>query len=386
MFKKFMADKLLSSLDNIERGSLTLTTPDGKERHFQGAKDGPKADLTIHNWGVFINLALKGDEGFAHDYRLGHWDSNDLISLVEFALINRNATQHMVVGNSFLSALSNLSYFFKRNSVKGSKENIHAHYDLGNEFYKLWLDPSMTYSAAIFKNEDESLLDAQHNKYDRIINRLEKPSGSILEIGCGWGGFAERSQSKGDYAIKGITLSEEQHDYAQKRLQNNAKIALEDYRHQDGKYDSIVSIEMFEAVGEQYWPTYFSKVGSLLKDNGKAVVQTITMNEEDYDEYRSGSDFIRSYIFPGGMLPSPFQFKSHASKAGLKIGNTFSFGQDYGRTLKHWLETFDQKKNDVKALGFDDGFIRLWRFYLAACVAGFKTERTDVMQIELIRA
>jgi cyclopropane-fatty-acyl-phospholipid synthase len=279
-----------------------------------------------------------------------------------------------------------LSYLLKLNSLKGSKKNIHAHYDLGNEFYKLWLDPTMTYSAAIYKDQNETLEQAQHNKYDRIVDCLDQKSGSLLEVGCGWGGFAERAQDKGDFGIKGITLSEEQHDYARDRLGQKADIVLEDYRHQNGKFDNLVSIEMFEAVGERYWPTYFNKIGDLLSKNGKAVIQTITMNEHDFPRYRRGGDFIRSYIFPGGMLPSPSRFREEAEKVGLKAGNEFYFGQDYATTLEHWLKDFEAKRDEVKALGFDDGFIRLWRFYLAACVAGFRTGRTDVMQVELAHA
>ena len=244
----------------------------------------------------------------------------------------------------------------------------------------------MTYSAAIYKDQNETLEQAQHNKYDRIVDCLNQNSGSLLEVGCGWGGFAERAQDKGDFGIKGITLSEEQHDYARDRLGQKANIVLEDYRHQNGKFDNLVSIEMFEAVGERYWPTYFNKIGDLLSKNGKAVIQTITMNEHDFPRYRRGGDFIRSYIFPGGMLPSPSRFREEAEKAGLKAGNESYFGQDYATTLEHWLKDFEAKRDEVKALGFDDGFIRLWRFYLAACVAGFRTGRTDVMQVELAHA
>ena len=278
-----------------------------------------------------------------------------------------------------------LSYLLRLNSVKGSKKNIHAHYDLGNDFYKLWLDPSMTYSSGIFKNSNDTLEQSQYNKYDRILDCLGEDKGSLLEVGCGWGGFAERAQTRGDFDVRGVTLSEEQHDYARDRLGAKADIVLEDYRHQNGTFDNIVSIEMFEAVGERYWPTYFNKIGSLLSKNGKAVIQTITMNDKDFPRYRQGGDFIRSYIFPGGMLPSPSRFEREVQKAGMQTGNTFYFGQDYARTLESWLHVFDQKKDEVIALGFDEGFIRLWRFYLAACIAGFRTGRTDVMQVELSR-
>ena len=219
-----------------------------------------------------------------------------------------------------------------------------------------------------------------------IIDCMETGSGRVLEIGCGWGGFAERTHARGDYAIKGITLSDEQHAYAQKRTKNYADIALEDYRHQTGRYDRIVSIEMFEAVGEKFWQTYFKKLRELMADNGKAVIQTITINDTDFARYRSGGDFIRSFIFPGGMLPSPSRFRAEAAKAGLKANNEFFFGQDYATTLQEWLTKFDSKTSDIKSLGFDEGFIRLWRFYLGACAGGFQAGHTNVMQVELAHA
>lgn len=386
MLAKIASDQLFKKLDSLEIGTLTVTTPEGKKRVFEGKEKGENADITIHDWSVISHMMRKGDIGFAEDYRDGKWQTNDLIALTTLGLKNRAALDRFVAGSSFSRTLSMLSYLLKLNTLNGSKKNIHAHYDLGNEFYKLWLDPSMTYSAAIFKKQNDTLEQAQYNKYDRIITSLEKTSGSLLEVGCGWGGFADRALQRGDFDIKGITLSEEQHAYANQRLNNNAQIALEDYRHQTGTFDNIVSIEMFEAVGEKFWPTYFSQLGSLLNKKGKAVIQTITMNEQDFPRYRRGGDFIRSYIFPGGMLPSPSRFKQEANNVGLKTNNEFYFGQDYATTLKHWLDTFDQKIEAIKSMGFDDQFIRLWRFYLAACIAGFSTGRTNVMQIEVSHA
>lgn len=386
MLAQLTSDQLFRRLDHLDTGTLKLTTPDGKTRVFEGKNPGDTASIELRDWRVVSNMIRKGDVGFAEDYRAGNWETDNLTALATLGLINRRALDRLVTGNNFSRTISMLSYLLRLNSLKGSKKNIHAHYDLGNEFYKLWLDPSMTYSAAIFKNQNEPLEQAQHNKYDRILECLDQNSGSLLEVGCGWGGFAERAQTRGDFGLKGVTLSEEQHDYARERLRGKANIALEDYRHQTGKFDNIVSIEMFEAVGERYWPTYFSKVGDLLSKNGKAVIQTITMNEQDFPRYRRGGDFIRSFIFPGGMLPSPSRFSAEAQKAGLKTGNEFYFGQDYATTLEHWLKDFDAKRDHVKTLGFDDGFIRLWRFYLAACIAGFRTGRTDVMQVELSHA
>lgn len=386
MLAQIISDQLFRRLDHLDTGTLKLTTPDGKTRIFEGKNPGESASIELRDWRVVSNMARKGDIGFAEDYRAGKWETDNLTALTTLGLVNRNALDSFVAGTHFSRTVSMLSYLLRLNSLKGSKKNIHAHYDLGNNFYKLWLDSSMTYSSAIFKNKNESLETAQKNKYDRILDCLNQSSGSLLEVGCGWGGFADRAQERGDFNLKGVTLSEEQHDYARNRLGHKANIALEDYRHQESKYDNIVSIEMFEAVGERYWPTYFNKIGNLLNKNGKAVIQTITMNEKDFPRYRRGGDFIRSFIFPGGMLPSPARFKAEASQAGLKSGNEFYFGQDYARTLEQWLNIFDQKKDKVQALGFDDGFIRLWRFYLAACIAGFRTGRTDVMQVELSHA
>jgi cyclopropane-fatty-acyl-phospholipid synthase len=386
MLTQKISNQLFKKLDNMESGYLKIITPDGQTREFQGRDQGEKATIEFRDWSVLSNMMRKGDIGFAEDYRAGKWETDNLAGLTILGLQNRKSMQDLVSGGRMGRVMAMLSYLLKINSIKGSKRNIHAHYDLGNDFYKLWLDPSMTYSSGIFKNSSENLTTAQHNKYDRIVDCLNTKSGSILEVGCGWGGFAERACEQGDFDIKGITLSEEQHEYACDRLGQNANIVLEDYRHQSGKFDNIVSIEMFEAVGERYWAIYFSKIKELLSKNGKAVIQTITMNEKDFPQYRRGGDFIRSFIFPGGMLPSPTRFKEEAAKVGLIANNDFYFGQDYARTLELWLNIFENRRNEVNALGFDDGFIRLWRFYLAGCIAGFKTERTNVMQIELSHA
>ncbi len=386
MLAKFATQQLFKYLDLLESGTLKLTTPDGNTRVFEGKVRGEQASIELHDWRVIRNMMLKGDIGFAEDYRDGLWETDNLTALTTLGLTNQQALNRFVAGSAFSRKLSILSYLLRLNSLSGSRKNIHAHYDLGNDFYKLWLDPSMTYSAALFKNPNESLEQAQHHKYDRILECLNQNSGSLLEIGCGWGGFAERASARSNFDLKGITLSEAQLVYAKKRLGPNADIVLKDYRHQRGKFDHIVSIEMFEAVGERYWPTFFKQISSLLKKNGKAIIQTITMNEQGFPHYRKSGDFIRSFIFPGGMLPSPSRFRAEANQAGLNAGHEFYFGQDYARTLEHWLHAFDQNRPQVKALGFDEGFIRLWRFYLSACIAGFKTSRINVTQVELCHA
>lgn len=386
MLHKTMTYGFLKALNLLRYGTLKVILPNGREYCFEGKDKGEVATLRLHSWNVIPNLAHKGDIGLAEDYRKGLWDADDLTAFLTIGLKNEEALEQYIYGHFFSRALAKLSYVFRRNSLGGSKKNIEAHYDLGNDFYRLWLDPSMTYSAALFHSQDETLHDAQANKYDRILNRM-KPSGDVLEIGCGWGGFADRACARGDYRIKGLTLSHEQKRYAEARLNDKpAEIALQDYRHESGQYDNIVSIEMFEAVGEEYWPQYFRKLGESLKARGRALIQTITIQDAYFESYRQGGDFIRTYIFPGGMLPSVARFREQAEGAGLCIADQFQFGQHYAETLQRWLDAFDARLTDVRALGFDEAFIRLWRLYLAACTASFRVGRTDVMQVELRHA
>jgi len=302
-------------------------------------------------------------------------------------MLNEKAVDRMISGSKSFQFMSRLSYLMRRNTIDGSKKNIHAHYDLGNDFYSLWLDKTMTYSSAIYKDQGESLERAQLNKYDRLIERFETNSPSVLEIGCGWGGFAERCADKlSDANISGVTISDEQFNYSSDRLNQRARILKQDYRLLQGKYDHLVSIEMFEAVGEEYWSTYFRKMKSLMKDKATALIQTITIADDKFESYRKGSDVIRSLIFPGGMLPSPKIFERTANHDGLVMTDKFEFGLDYARTLEIWLDNFDSQYVAIKKMGYDEGFIRLWRFYLASCIAGFKTGRINVMQAELRHA
>lgn len=386
MLAKIASDQLFKKLDSLESGTLSVTTPDGKTRVFEGKKPGEKAHLEFHDWSVVMNMMRKGDIGLAEDYRAGKWQTDNLVELTALSLKNRRALDKFIAGNSLTRTASMFSYLLKMNTLKGSRKNIHEHYDLGNDFYSLWLDSSMTYSSGLYKHDGDSMFQAQKNKYDRILECMETSSGSILEVGCGWGGFAQRAHEKGDYALRGITLSDEQHEYAKKRTAGYADIVLEDYRHQTGLYDRIVSIEMFEAVGEKFWQAYFRKLGELMKSDGKAVIQTITINDTDFNRYRTSGDFIRSFIFPGGMLPSPSRFRQEAAKAGLKINSEFFFGKDYARTLEEWLRKFDEQADKIRLLGFDEGFIRLWRLYLGACAGGFLAGRTNVMQVEITHA
>jgi cyclopropane-fatty-acyl-phospholipid synthase len=386
MLAKYAADELLKRFDHLETGRIRLSTPDGRQREFEGKMPGRVVDLDIKDWRVISNVARYGNIGLAQDYKDGKWDSSDLSGLVQLGIENKVALKGFILGSSFFRKLSSLSYLLRLNTINGSRKNIQAHYDLGNDFYKLWLDPSMTYSSALYRTGNETLEQAQHNKYDRILDQLNTNSGSILEIGCGWGGFAARAMGRGDFAIRGLTLSEQQKAYADQRQIANAHIVLEDYRIQKGKFDNIVSIEMFEAVGEKFWPQYFSQIRTQLKSSGRAVVQTITINDNDFQNYRAGGDFIRSFIFPGGLLPSPSTFRVAARASGLRPQNEFYFGQDYARTLEEWLGNFEAKSNEIKNLGYDAGFIRLWRLYLAACAGAFRAGKINVMQVELVHA
>lgn len=385
MLDRHIAQRFLDSLRHSEYGAITVTTPDGKTHAYHGSKPGAQADLAIHDWRAIGAFARKGDIGFAEAYRDNWWDSSNLAAVFLFGLQNEAVLGAYIHGGMLGRIASRVAYLFTRNTMRGSRKNIHAHYDLGNDFYALWLDPTMTYSSALFKDAQEDLVSAQYNKYDRIIGRMSR-SGNVLEIGCGWGGFAERALQNNDFAIKGVTISQEQHDYASARLGKQADIVLEDYRIQQGKYDNIVSIEMFEAVGEQFWPVYFSKIKSLLSGKGRAVIQTITIRDEYFERYRQSGDAIRTFIFPGGMLPSPQRFAEESVKSGLRVTDRFAFGQDYARTLEHWLARFEARLPDVRRLGFDEKFIRVWRFYLTCCIASFAAGRIDVMQMELQHA
>ncbi len=385
MFDRKIESRFLRTLEGTAAGSLELTLPDGSRHRFEGRQPGPAAELTIRDRRTIAALAATGDIGLTEAYRDGWCDTRDMTGLLSFGLLNEEALERFVFGSRLNMLAVRLLYLFNRNSKAGSRRNIAAHYDLGNDFYRLWLDESMTYSSAIYGAGD-SLRDAQMRKYDRILDSLPTNSGRLLEIGCGWGGFAERALGRGDFAQKGLTLSQQQAAYARQRLGQDAEIALQDYRDEGGKYDHIVSIEMFEAVGEKYWPVYFGKIREALADRGRAVIQTISVADRYFERYRKGGDMIRSFIFPGGMLPSPERFRAEAERAGLRVEEVFTFGLDYARTLGEWLQRFDARLPEVRAQGFDEGFIRVWRFYLAACIAGFSVGRTDVGQYRLARA
>jgi cyclopropane-fatty-acyl-phospholipid synthase len=381
----YIAKKWRASMARIDTGTLTFTAPDGEVTKVVGAKPGPVATFKINDWDVLRRILARGDIGLGEEYIAGSWQTDDVETLVSLFLLNLDQLESFSDGN-FINRLGFVIHnaLVRRNSVAGSARNIKAHYDVGNDFYQLWLDRSMTYSSALYDGTDE-LYRAQQNKYERIISKFEKKNASVLEIGCGWGGFAERASADAHH-VTGLTISPAQHAFAVNRLNGAADIRLEDYRKSTGTFDNIVSIEMFEAVGEHYWPQYFATVAERLKRGGRAVIQTITVRDELFAGYRTRSDFIRHYVFPGGMLPSLARFREEADRAGLKFAEAFSFGKDYARTLREWSVRMQDRSTEIKALGHDDQFLRNWQFYLGICAAAFNVARTDVVQVELVNA
>lgn len=381
----FIKNRLPRAFEKLEVGSLTFTTPEGQTHRYVGHQPGPDATFVLHDWAVIGSLIARGDIGLGETYIEGRWESANVEHLVALFLLNLEHLEHFAHGNWFNRRIFGLyNYIVRRNSRKGSRSNIKAHYDVGNDFYKLWLDETMTYSSALYAGTDD-LASAQRQKYQRILSKLTMPNAEILEIGCGWGGFAEAAAAA-KHSLTGITISPSQYGFANQRVAGKADIRLQDYRDTHGAFDMIASIEMFEAVGMRYWRDYFATIRKNLKHGGSAVVQTITVRDEDFDDYRGRSDFIRHYVFPGGMLPSVKTFREYAAKEGLVTREVFAFGQDYARTLREWLVRFDAAREQILGMGYSEGFIRNWRFYLAICAAAFSIGRTDVVQVELRHA
>lgn len=382
-------------LRQIRHGSLALTTPDGETHHFKGTEPGTRADMRLADWNVVGQLMRSADIGMAECYRDGRLASSDWTALLTFFVENMKPLEDVFYGNRLAVAFYRVLHWLRSNSKRQARKNISAHYDLSNDFYSLWLDSTMTYSSGIGVAESAARGDmeaSQTAKYERILGILNpQPGEHILEIGCGWGGFAEHAARTRGVRVTGITLSEAQLRFARERieragLREQVELKLIDYRDVKERFDHVVSIEMFEAVGERYWPTYFNIVRERLKPGARAVVQAITIAEDAFERYRETSDFIREYIFPGGMLAPVPRFQAEARAAGLEAGEAFEFGIDYADTLVYWRNRVNDAETRIKALGFDDKFLRLWRFYLCYCEAGFRTGRTSVMQIELRRS
>ena len=372
-------------------GQLTLRFPSGREARFAGETSGPTATIEFRTMRPLRRLAAGGSLGFATSYLEGEWETPDLGAVMDLAIANEARWQGMMKASPLAAFIARIRHRLNRNSKAGSRRNIAYHYDLGNEFYGLWLDETMTYSSAIFSTPRENLADAQKAKYRRIIEELKiGRDDHVLEIGCGWGGFAEEAIRATGCRVTGLTLSKEQAAFAQARLrhagfEHRADIRLEDYRDCEGTFTKIVSIEMFEAVGEENWPTYFDRVKSLLSPKGQALVQVITIAEERFAHYRSHADFIQAYIFPGGMLPSITAFETTARASQLSVEDRFCFGRDYERTLLLWDKAFRENWQRIMSHGFDERFFRMWHYYLQYCTAGFRTGRLDVVQFRLAR-
>ena len=387
-----MAKLLLKLFEQLSIGTLTVTFPSGGRQTYGGKYPGQQAFLEINDWSACSLILRSGDIGVAEAYRDKLIEIPDIPALLLLAMANEDALSQAFYGSFWGKIFYKFKHFVaNRNTRKGSKKNIHAHYDIGNDFYKLWLDTTMTYSSALFTSPQMSLAEAQPAKYERLLNQLNVSAGDhILEIGCGWGGFAEHAALTRGVKVTGISLSKEQLAWARNRVKGSPAETLCEFRFQDyrdvrGVYDAVVSIEMIEAVGESYWPSYFGKIHEVLKPNGRAGIQAITIANERFKAYRVNTDFIQQFIFPGGMLLSPEILSAQAQTARLEIIDHIAFGHDYAETLRRWRADFESKLPEIRGQGFDEAFLRIWRFYYTYCEAGFDADRTSVCQVVLQR-
>lgn len=386
------ARSVLKLLQRLRHGTLTLQLPDGTVLQF-GSGEQPAASLSLHNWSVFGAALKSGDIGFAESYMAGDWSTPNLAELLRVFLRNRQALESVVYGSWLGSLLYRVRHLLHRNTKANSRKNIHAHYDLGNAFYRLWLDPTMNYSSAWFEGRpDGDMVQAQQAKVRRALRMAGVwPGDRVLEIGCGWGALAEMATGEFGASLVGVTLSTEQLAFGRERLARlgtgaRADLRLQDYRDiSDGPFDAICSIEMVEAVGREYWPTYFGAIGRLLKQGGRACIQSIVIDDALFERYLHSTDFIQQYIFPGGCLPSPSEFRRQAAAAGLKVVDELAFGPDYAETLRRWRRQFLAERRAILQLGFDERFMRLWEFYLAYCEAAFDEANIDVVQYTLLK-
>lgn len=369
---------LLSILLRMRVGTLDLTLPDGRRLHLRGAEPGPDALIVLRRDRAARRMLLGGSVGFGEAYADGDWETEDIASLCRLVLANEAVVRPAGWLMRPLGVVDRLVHLSRGNSRRGSRRNIAAHYDLGNDFYRRWLDAGMTYSSAVFTAPGQSLAEAQAAKYARVAALAGlAPGQKVLEIGCGWGGMLEVAADQGCHPL-GLTLSTEQKAWAEQRLGNRAEVRLQDYRDVEGTFDRIVSIEMIEAVGEAHWPTYFQTLADRLAAGGVAVLQAITIAEDRFAAYRRRADFIQRHIFPGGMLPTPSIIAAQAEAAGLRLTHQETFGASYARTLELWAEDFRQAWPEIAQLGFDTRFRRLWEMYLGYCAAGFDAGSIDV--------
>lgn len=387
----------LALLKRLSHGVLTVNLPDGSVYRFGATEPGdgePHATIVLHNWKLPGAALKSGDIGFAEGYIAGDWSTPNLTELLKLFIANRDEVEDIIYGSWIGRLAYRLRHLLNRNTRTNSRKNIHAHYDLGNAFYQLWLDDTMNYSSAHFDGAgdkaDQPLREAQLAKVRRALRMVQlQPGQRVLEIGCGWGALAELATTEFGASTTGVTLSTEQLAFAQARMQRlgtaeRADLRLQDYRDiTDGPFDAICSIEMVEAVGRAYWPTYFQSVARLLKPGGRACIQSIVIADRYFERYLQSTDFIQQYIFPGGCLPCPSEFRTQAERAGLVVEDEFAFGADYAETLKRWREKFLAEKAQVLSLGFDERFMKIWEFYLAYCEAAFAHANTDVVQYTL---
>jgi cyclopropane-fatty-acyl-phospholipid synthase len=384
-------ETVFTLMRRLETGSMSFTLPDGRTFVARGQRPGPEGHFDVRDPRLFARLVRDGDLGFLEAYLDGWWDSPDLQALMDVALLNNDQIGYSFPGIGLVRAYERLRHWLRANTRRGARRNIAYHYDLGNEFYRRWLDPSMTYSSALYSGQGETLEQAQRNKYASICDRMRlKPGDHVLEIGCGWGGFAEYAIGERGARVTGLTLSREQHDFARRRLfergmAEHAEIVLRDYREEKGTYDGIASIEMFEAVGERYWPAFFRTVFERLRPGRIASIQMITVADNLFESYRRSTDFIQKYIFPGGMLAAPSVARRSAEAAGLEHVGSMEFAESYSRTLREWYREFNDRWDEIAQLGFDERFRRMWNAYLTSCAACFAAGTTDVTQISLRR-
>ena len=372
-----------------QNGCIDFVLDDGRTFRAEGPHPGPVCEIQIHNFGIFERLLREGQLGFCDAYMDGQWSTPDLQAFMDYIHADNDEVFDSFPGQKLVQFYERLRFWMQGNSKGQARKNISYHYDLGNDFYGLWLDKTMTYSSALFETGQESLEEAQMAKYASMVDQMGVNAGDhVLEIGCGWGGFAEYAAKERGLSVTCLTISKEQIKYAQDRinaagLQDLVTLKLQDYRDETGVYDGIASIEMFEAVGEKYWPSYFQTVHDRLKPGGQATLQIITVRDDRFEIYRKSVDFIQKYIFPGGMLPSPLVLSKQAQEAGLKVVKSIEFGESYSETLRRWHDTFNDKWDQVLAMGFDDRFRRMWNFYLTSCAATFHYGNCDVTQITI---
>lgn len=376
---------------NMPVGRLDIVLPDGRHFRAEGAKPGPSAEVRLHDGDVFARLIREGELGFCDAYLDESWSTPDLQSFLDLMNSGNEILYRGFPGKGLVKVYERFRHVLRSNSKLQARKNISYHYDLGNAFYAQWLDGTMTYSSALFETGQETLESAQTAKYAALVDAMGVKEGDhILEIGCGWGGFAEYAARERGLRITGLTISEEQLKFARKRIEaaglsEAVTFKMQDYRDETGCYDGIASIEMFEAVGEKYWPVYFEKVSQCLKPGAKACLQIITLQEKRFEVYRKGVDFIQKYIFPGGMLPSKTALRAEIRKAGLREEAALEFGESYSQTLRRWHERFNAAWDDIAEMGFDARFRRMWNFYLTSCAASFRGGNCDVVQVTIVK-